>query len=120
MQLPIYLPFTAYFSLNTQYSWLQILRVGEELNEVTCVQTIESKLEDLVTEIVQIEKKSESVEILRKKKSWLEFDNQNELVKSSNNASKVLKDELANSQERLRSLENKISSSSLETPLGKV
>ena len=91
MQLPIYLPFTTYFSLNTQYSWLQILRVGKELNEFTCVQMIESKLEDLVTEIVQLEKESERVVLLRKKKSWLEFDNQNELVKSSNNALKYRK-----------------------------
>ena len=81
---------------------------------------LERKLEELTTENLLFEHEIERLKLLQKKKAWLEFDAQNDHVKSLNEASELLKDQNHQAQQRLQSLENKIASVGTETPLGQV
>lgn len=112
-------------SISIVYFILQILRVGKEnASRYTLlssgVQAIENKLEELTNENLRLENDIERVELLHKKKAWLEFDDQNQHLQSLQSAPDLLNEQLNNNERRLQSIEQKIASVGEETPLGKV
>jgi len=66
----------------------QILRVCKEetvlnkLKSSSNIRMIENELEEWTNETLQLEQQTKLVELLRKKKAWLEADAQDELVKT--------------------------------------
>ena len=83
-------------------------------------QEIENKLEELTNENLRLENDIERVDLLRKKKAWIEFDDQNQHLQSLQDAPAMLNEQLNNNERRLQSIEQKIASVGEETPLGKV
>ena len=81
---------------------------------------IENKLEELTNENLRLENDIERVDLLGKKKAWLEFDDQNQHLQSLQSAPDLLNEQLNNNERRLQSIEQKIASVGEETPLGKV
>ena len=84
------------------------------------VQEMENKLEQLTKENVQLEHHIHRVDLLQKSKAWVEFDLQNERVDSLKDVPASLKEQLKNIQQRLNSIEQKIVSAGIESPLGQV
>ena len=112
-------------SISIVYFILQTIRVGKEnASRYTLlssgVQAIENKLEELTNENLRLENDIERVELLRKKKAWLEFDDQNQHLQSLQSAPELLNEQLNNNERRLQSIEQKIASVGAETALGKV
>ena len=83
-------------------------------------QEIENKLEELTNENLRLENDIERVDLLRKKKAWVEFDDQNQHLQSLQDAPAMLNEQLNNNERRLQSIEQKIANAGEETPLGKV
>ena len=83
-------------------------------------QEIENKLEELTNENLRLENDIERVDLLRKKKAWIEFDDQNQHLQSLQDAPAMLNEQLNNNERRLQSIEQKIASVGEETPQGKV
>ena len=83
-------------------------------------QEIENKLEELTNENLRLENDIERVDLLRKKKAWIEFDDQNQHLQSLQGAPAMLNEQLNNNERRLQSIEQKIANAGEETPLGKV
>lgn len=81
---------------------------------------MEFKLEELTSETLRLENDIERVELLQKKKAWLEFDDANQHLESLQSAPDLLNEQLNNNERRLQSIEKKIASVGEETPLGKV
>ena len=79
---------------------------------------MENKLEQLTKENVQLDHHIHRVALLQKNKAWLEFDLQNERVNSLKDVPDPLREQLRNVQQRLNSIEQKISTS--ESPLKQV
>ena len=59
------------------------------------LQTIEEKLEELTNATLRLEHETERVELLQKKKAWLDFDAQNKHITSLIDASEMLKEQQA-------------------------
>ena len=83
-------------------------------------QEIENKLEELTNENLRLENDIERVDLLRKKKAWVEFDDQNQHLQSLQDAPAMLNEQLNNNERRLQSIGQKIANAGEETPLGKV
>lgn len=86
------------------------------------VQEIEHKLEELTKENLRLENDIERVDLLRKKKAWLEFFDQNQHLESLQSAPDLLNEQLNNNERRLQSIEQKIAGFGEKTPppLGRV
>ena len=67
---------------------------------------LESQLEELARENLQIEHEIERIELLKKKKAWLELEAQEEHVKSLVCLSDVLAEKQRQSQQHLQSFDS--------------
>ena len=84
------------------------------------IQDIENKLRALTDQNTRLHQNNERVELLSKKKAWLEVDQQNECVESLKKAPDLLQEQLRDNDQRLQSIVPKIADVGEDSPLGQV
>ena len=84
------------------------------------VQDIENRLDVLTEKNLALEHGMERVELLTKKKVWLEFDEQNKRINSLRAALSFLEGQLKSNDERLQSIVQKIAVIREDSPLRQV
>lgn len=84
------------------------------------VQDIENRLDVLTEKNLALEHGMERVELLTKKKAWLEFDEQNKRINSLRAALSFLEGQLKSNDERLQSIVQKIAVIREDSPLRQV
>ena len=85
---------------------MQILRVGKKAKLSKVPRWLESQLDEMTNENRLLKNEIERVELLKKKKVWLELEAQDEQVKSLVCLSDVLTEKQRQSQQHLQSFDS--------------
>jgi len=84
------------------------------------IQDIEKKLRVLTDQNLRLHRNNERVELLSKKKAWLEVDQHLSTVESLTKAPDLLQEQLRDNDQRLQSIVQKIADVGEDSPLGQV